>query len=294
MAVPSQKAFHRPVLEILAQANGVVPVSELIEPLISRFTLSADDLQQRTRSGALTLRNRAFWAVSYLRSAGLLANVSRGQLYITDQGRKHLKEHPGDIDVSSLKQLANQRSQGEGLTTTESEDDTPPDELMDKAHRELRAKLAAELLENLQQIPWEQFERLTVHLLEEMGYGIGIHLGQTGDGGMDGVISQDALGLEKIYIQAKRWENTVGEPEIRNFSGSLNARGASKGVFITTSNFSATAKHTANSISSGSQTIILVEGMELAYLMIDNGVGVVTQQRYEIKKLDENYFAEYA
>ena len=165
---------------------------------------------------------------------------------------------------------------------------------MDKAHRELRAKLAAELLENLQQIPWEQFERLTVHLLEEMGYGIGIHLGQTGDGGMDGVISQDALGLEKIYIQAKRWENTVGEPEIRNFSGSLSARGASKGVFITTSNFSTTAKHTANSISSGSQTIILVEGMELAYLMIDNGVGVVTQQRYEIKKLDENYFAEYA
>ena len=125
-----------------------------------------------------------------------------------------------------------------------------------------------------------------------MGYGEGVTVGRSGDGGIDGIINQDALGLEKVYVQAKRWASQVGEPEIRNFSGSLDPHGATKGVFITTSTFSSTARQTAQTISAGSKFIRLVDGNELAQLMIRHGVGVVTEYTYEIKKLDENYFAE--
>ena len=127
-----------------------------------------------------------------------------------------------------------------------------------------------------------------------MRYGTGEAVGGSGDGGIDGVINQDPLGLEKVYLQAKRWANQVGEPEIRNFSGSLDARGAAKGVFITTSNFSGTARQTAETISAGSKFIRLIDGSELARLMIEHGVGVVTEFTYKLKKLDENYFSEFA
>ena len=138
-----------------------------------------------------------------------------------------------------------------------------------------------------------QFERLVVNLLEQMGYGEGKVVGRSGDGGIDGIISQDALGLEKVFVQAKRYTaGSVGEPEIRNFSGSLDAQGASKGVFITTSTFSSTARQTAQTISAGNKFIRLVDGTELTQLMIRHGVGVVTERTYEIKKLDENYFTE--
>lgn len=292
MVVPTQKELHRPVLEILREAEGVVPVRHLVERVSSRLSLTREDLEQRTPSGAQTVANRTFWAVSYLRSAGLIANVSRGQLYITDEGKNLLREQTGDIESATLRQLAINKDQVGQPGIQELDSDTPPDELLANAQSALRGRLAQELLESLLRISWERFEHLCVQLLEKMGYGRGEHLGQTGDGGIDGVINQDALGLERVYIQAKRWTNQVGEPEIRNFSGSLNAKGANKGVFITTSQFSTPAKQTASSISSGAQTIILVEGLDLAYLMIDHGVGVVTVQSYEIKKLDENYFAE--
>ena len=125
-----------------------------------------------------------------------------------------------------------------------------------------------------------------------MGYGQGETVGRSGDGGIDGIIDQDALGLEKVYVQAKRWANPVGEPEIRNFSGSLDPYGATKGVFITTSSFTRTAQLTADAISAGNKFIRLVDGLELAELMISHSVGVVTEISYDIKKLDENYFAE--
>lgn len=289
MAVPTQKAFYRPVLDVVRDAASVVSAWELVRRVADRLSLTPEDIEQRTPSGAQTVRNRALWAVSYLRSLGLIANVSRGQLYITDTGKELLRDHSGEIDAATLRQLTPNEAQ---VVTQELEVDTPPDELMAEAHSTLRRTLALELLDNLQRVSWERFEHLCVQLLERMGYSRGVHLGQTGDGGIDGGINQDALGLERVYIQAKRWTNHVGEPEIRNFSGSLNARGAKKGVFITNSQFNAPAKQTASFISSGGQTIILVEGIELAYLMIDHGVGVITQQIYEVKKLDENYFAE--
>ena len=163
---------------------------------------------------------------------------------------------------------------------------------MDALHRELNDRLAYELLESAKGMAPDRFEDLVVELLEEMGYGEGEAIGRSGDEGIDGIVNQDPLGLEKVYIQAKRWQNQVGEPEIRNFSGSLEAKGASKGVFITTSNFSSTAEQTARYISAGNKFIRLIGGHELARLMINHGVGVVTETTYEVKKIDENYFVD--
>lgn len=164
---------------------------------------------------------------------------------------------------------------------------------MATAYKGLLAHLISDLRATINGVDPDRFERLVVKLLEKMGYGEGRAIGRSGDGGIDGVINQDALGLEKVYIQAKRYTTgSVGEPEIRNFSGSLDARGASKGVFITTSTFSSTARQTAQTISAGNKFIRLVDGNELAQLMIQHGVGVVTEYTYEIKKLDENYFAD--
>lgn len=163
---------------------------------------------------------------------------------------------------------------------------------MAQSDRQLRAKLADELLESIMKLTPDRFEQLVINLLEKMGYGKGEAVGRSGDGGIDGVINQDPLGLEKVYIQAKRWSSQVGEPEIRNFSGSLDAKGARKGVFITTSTFSSTAERTARNISAGSKFIRMIDGRELAALMVRHGVGVVTVSTYEIKKMDENYFAE--
>ena len=163
---------------------------------------------------------------------------------------------------------------------------------MERSARQMREKLADELLESVTALSPERFEHLVVTLLEKMGYGKGQQVGGSGDGGIDGIINQDPLGLEKVYIQAKRWANQIGEPEIRNFSGSLDAKGAAKGVFITNSTFSSTATRTATNISAGPKFLRLIDGRELADLMIEHSVGVVTGRTYEVKRVDENYFAE--
>ena len=179
------------------------------------------------------------------------------------------------------------------LPTTKDDAEATPDEKMAVSYGELNTKLAAEIQDSIKTISPERFEQLVVDLLVKMGYGQGEVVGRSGDGGIDGIVNPAPLGLEKVYIQAKRYTaNPVGEPEIRNFSGSLNAQGATKGVFITTSTFSSPARQTAATISTGNQFIRLVDGNELARLMIAHNVGVVTEYTYEIKKLDENYFAE--
>ena len=183
-------------------------------------------------------------------------------------------------------------SAGSTRDTAALDDDTSPRDKIHSAHRELREKLEDELLVSISQISPESFERLGLNLLKKMGYGEPEPTGGPGDAGIDGIIHQDALGLEKVYIQAKRWKGQVGEPEIRTFSGSLDARGATKGVFVTTSRFSASAQQTAKTISAGNKFIRLIDGPELARLMIDHEVGVITQHTYKIQKLDENYFAD--
>ena len=241
------------------------------------------------------------WALSYLKKAGLLQSPSRGHFQITPQGKEllatgadHLLSLPWN-DLDAVRQGGGDADESDTAANddvgTDSEDSTP-DEQIAVLYRELNERLAEELLESVKRVSPASFERLVVSLLEKMGYGEGEAVGRSGDGGIDGIINQDALGLEKVYIQAKRWQNQVGEPEIRNFSGSLEAKGANKGVFITSSSFGPRARETARFISAGNKFIRLIDGEELARLMINHGVGVVSEIIYDVKKLDENYFAE--
>ena len=304
MVVPSQAEFYRPVLEIVLESVRQISRQDLIEATVSRLDATqADRLEVFGGSG--TVKKFEYrvttGAADQLSEAGLLQRPRRGYFQITEPGRKFLVSHDGPIVRRQLVELARalQANSTESLASElyegseEAVEEIPPQELMRHAHRRIESDLASELSTILISMTPEQFEKVAVALLEKMGYGIGEAVGRSGDGGIDGVITQDALGLDKVYIQAKRYTaGSVGEPEIRNFSGSLDAQGATKGVFITTSTFSSTAQQTAQNISAGNKFIRLVDGNELARLMIRYGVGVVTEYTYEIKKLDENYFAE--
>ena len=298
MAVPTQQDLHRPILEIVSGANDdVVPLQQVKAALIERFSLDDKDLAERVSSGRKKFTIRANWAVSYLRRAGLLTSPSRACFRMTEHGLKILETQQGDIGTTQLKSLIDAQGQHRQENTEDTVESlepngVTPDEQIESLHAEMNDRLAEELLENVRNVLPHQFERLMVSLLEKMGYGKGRAVGQSGDGGIDGIIHQDPLGLEKVYIQAKRWQSIVGEPEIRNFSGSLQAKGASKGVFITTSNFVPKALETADRISAGTQFLRLIDGTELSRLMITYDVGVVTETTYDVKKLDENYFVE--
>ena len=298
MAVPSHQDLHRPILEITSKAHDeIVSLQRIKDALIQRFSLDQQDLAERVPSGQNRFTNRAYWAVSYLKRAGLLKSPSRACFQITEQGLRILETQQGDIGITQLKGLidaADQHTQ-RNIEATVASGEThgvTPDEQVGDLHGELNDKLADELLDNVRKVSPDQFERLMVSLLKKMGYGKGRAVGQSGDGGIDGIIHRDRLGLGKVYIQTKRWQSGVGEPEIRNFSGSLQAKGASTGVFITTSNFVPKALQTADRISAGPQFIRLIAGAELSRLMIEYDVGVVTETTYHVKKVDENYFVE--
>ena len=240
MAVPSQKHLHKPILEIVHGAKeDIVPRQYIREKVAERFSLTDDDVLEKVPSGGQTkLDNRVGWALSYLIKAGFLQSPLRGHVQITPQGKELLATGADDLLQLRWKALDAVR-QGEGavdapetgandVVGTDSEDSTP-DEQIAVLYRELKDRLAEELLERVKRVSPDSFERLVVSLLEKMGYGQGEAVGRSGDGGIDGIINQDALGLEKVYLQAKRWQNQVGEPEIRNFAGSLEAKGANKG-----------------------------------------------------------------
>ena len=294
MAVPTERELYRPVLEIAAETGMPMSLRQVVELLTTRLSLTEEDLRSRTSTGALRVNDRTSWAQYKLLRAGLLHRPSRGRYQITNEGRSLVTRTDGDFSEPILNRI---RQAGDETPVTgpniETVDDATPAEKMADGYKALRDKLTSDLLESLSKVSPDLFEQLVVALLEKMDYGKGDVVGGSGDGGIDGIINQDALGLEKVYIQAKRWAGQVGEPEIRNFSGSLDARGASKGVFITTSHFSGTASQTARNISAGSKFIRLIDGPELASLMIDHDVGVITETAYRVKKLDENYFAEF-
>ena len=272
MPIPTQRELHMPILEMLDGEDGAVHLNSIEESLASRFCLSESERSETIPSGAPKFRNRMQWALFILKRDGLVRRQSRGWHEITSWGVASLTA-PAIEDASAA------------------DNDFAPAERMDALHRELNEALADELLDSVKAVSPLRFERLVVELLEAMGYGEGRQIGGSGDQGIDGVINQDPLGLEKVYIQAKRWQNAVGEPEIRNFLGSLDVKGASKGVFITTSTFSESAKSSAFAVR---RTIRLVDGGELAELMIRHNVGVVTETVYALKKPDENYFSEDA
>ncbi len=308
MVVPTQKDLHRPVLQMVADTNGLLPLGEVKNRLVTFFKLDDNDLSETVASGQNRFDSRVYWAVSNLRRAGLVESPKKATFICTPEGQAFLAANPGTIEIKDLNELIDFRQratnddddvQPSSIAAKSDEPaaidlvDATPDEQMEQAFNQSRNKLVDDLLSRIRSESYRDFEVLVLDLLRRMGYGEPEHTGRGGDGGIDGVINQDALGLEKIYVQAKRYTSgSVGEPEIRNFAGSMIARGATKGVFITTGNFSNTARQTAANVSQRNETIRLVDGNELAHLMIRHGVGVVTEYTYEIKKLDENYFAE--
>lgn len=311
MALPTQTNMRRPILELAANKGESISTREIINHLIERFSLTDSDLQERSSSGTKRLNTQLGWSRTSLMNVGLVERTSRGRVKITPQGIKFLEENTeGEITPTTLerwrREHAPQDSADENPTTELAtatihpsadtpdidEVDATPDESIKIAYDELQEKLVDDLLESLKSVDPYLFEQIVVRLLEKMGYGEGDAVGRSGDGGIDGVINQDPLGLEKVYVQAKRWEGNVGTGPIYSFGGSLGAQGASKGVFITTSTFNSNARQAAQNISAGGNLIRLIDGQELARLMIRHNVGVVTETTYEIKKLDENFFSD--
>ena len=276
-----------------------------VEKLAEQFGLTEEERSELLPSGGYPLfDNRVGWARTYLKQAGLLQAPKRGVFLITQRGRKVLEQNPAHIDVAFLDQFeefrefrTRRRSKaekptgdpGEGPAT---ESQSTPEDSLAFAYKNIRNALETDLLDQVKSASASFFERLVVDLLVKMGYGgsrqdAGRAIGRSGDGGIDGIIKEDRLGLDVIYLQAKRWDSTVGRPEIQRFAGALQGQRARKGVFITTSNFSKEAEEYASFIDT---RIILIDGDRLVSLMVDYNVGVSTVGTYELKKVDSDYF----
>lgn len=304
MAIPDYQTLMLPVLKLAADGTEH-KFRDAVDKLADEFSLTDEERNELLPSGSQAVfTNRVGWARSYLKQAGLLASPRRGYFTITEQGKSLLAEMPEKVNVSVLERYpafrefrARRReksndSEAQTIEATVSMD-TPEDSLA-SAYRTLRRNLEQELLDAVTESSPTFFERLVVDLLVKMGYGgnrqdAGRALGKTGDGGIDGIINEDRLGLDVIYIQAKKWDATVGRPEIQKFAGALQGQRARKGVFITTSNFSKEAAEYASAIDS---RIILIDGNELATLMAEHNLGVSVVGQYEVKKLDTDYFYE--
>lgn len=301
MAIPGYQDFMLPVLKF-ADDGKEHSVTETLEALAIQKGLSEKDREDMLPSGTQTrLYNRVTWAMTYLRKSSLLEKVSRGTFKITQRGSDVLKSKPARIDNTFLQQFAEfqsfktKRNEPNKNEPPEVEDaGGTPDERLDAAYKELRKALADDLLEKVRNGTDKFFERLVVDLLIKMGYGgseadRGRVVGKSGDGGIDGVIQEDQLGLDMIYVQAKKWQNSVGPDEIRKFVGSLGEQKAHKGVFITSGSFTGGACQAAEKANA---KVVLIAGEQLAQLMIDHGVGVADYKSFMIKKIDNDYFEE--
>ncbi len=299
MPIPDFQTIMLPLLRAMSDGQEH-SIQELTDRLAKEFLLSEEELRVLLPSGRQTIfYNRVGWARTYLSKTRLLEMTRRSYYRITDRGKQVLSTNPPRIDMKFLEQfpeyLEFREREGERRkpkrTTFEEEDQTPV-EILEEAYQEIRNSLAQELLNLVKQSPPSFFERLVVELLVKMGYGgsrrdAARAVGQTGDEGIDGMIDEDRLGLDTIYIQAKRWDNIVGRPEIQKFVGALMGKRARKGIFITTSTFSTEA---VNYVSNIDSKVVLIDGKRLAELMIDNDVGVTTVSTYQLKRVDSDYF----
>lgn len=300
MPIPDFQSLMLPLMNLISDGKEHAVRSATLE-MGRQCNLSEAEWSEMLPSGRAPLfYNRLAWAKTHLKKAGLIDQPRRGVIVISDRGRKVLHSQPKQIDLRFLQQfpqLTEQVSMNHSVdnTLTESVVTASPEEVLERAHAEISQELADELIETIKQCSPEFFERLVVKLLLNMGYGgsqieAGKAVGKSGDGGIDGVINEDRLGLDAIYIQAKRWEGSVGEGPIRDFKGALDAKGASKGVFITTSTFTQAAQAAAK--NSRSYRIVLIDGFRLAQLMIEHDLGVSIAATYQLKKIDSDFFAD--
>lgn len=298
MAVPIFEKFLYPFLYNLK--DGELTLKELREKLISHFDLSTDDIQVKTKSGNTTQFNdRIGWARQYFRRALFIDIPKNGTYRITQRGIDFLKNHT-DLTIDDLMEYPeyaaynSTRKKKESKSDTTTVADLTPTEQLEQAFESIESDLAADLLAKVMEQSPAFFEQLVVDLLVKMGYGGSFADSAkvtqlSNDEGIDGIIYEDKLGLDKIYIQAKRWSNSVGRPVIQQFAGALFGQNATKGVFITTSTFSKDAKQYVVGLH---QKIVLIDGQELAKFMIEYNVGVSTKKTYEVKRIDTDYFED--
>ncbi|HEY7122508.1 MAG TPA: restriction endonuclease [Ktedonobacterales bacterium] len=303
MGIPDFQSFMLPLLKFSADQQEH-SLRDAIEALAQTFKLSDEERKELLPSGQQTVvDNRVSWSRTHLKKAGLLESTRRSFFKITQRGLDVLGRNPQKIDVKFLEQFpeyiefraASRRDKETALgAEAEVNNHQTPEELLEYGYQRIRQDLAQELLNRVKNSSPSFFERLVVELLVKMGYGgsrkdAGEAVGRSGDGGIDGIIKEDRLGLDIIYIQAKKWEGVVGRPEIQKFAGALQGQRAKKGIFITTSGFSNEAREYVAIIDS---KIVLIDGQQLAQLMIDHDVGVSKVSSYEIKKLDFDYFVD--
>lgn len=308
MSVPDFQSIMYPFLSLL-QDDKVYSLDNMMQLLTQHFNLTKDDLALKVPSGQQTLfRNRVGWSRSYLQKAGLISYPSRAHYQITSLGKEALKMATAQyININFLKKFdpfkeweASYKSNGSSsIETTEVStvdgDSETPEVIIGKSISQINSSLEYELLNILRNKPADYFELFVVKLLDKLGYGGEGKgnfevVGRSGDGGIDGILYQDQLGFEKIYVQAKRWGTKVGSPEIRNFIGAIANKGSNKGVILTVGDFTADAKKTAN--ENPNYKIVLIDGKRLAELAIQNNIGVQIKDKIEIKEIDIDFFEE--
>jgi len=303
MAIPDFQSLMLPLLKVVADGREY-RLRDAVELLAEEFHITDEERQQLLPSGRYpTFDNRIAWAKTYLKKAGLIDQPRRAFFQITERGREVLKTSPKLINMKFLEQFpeyiafkenSDQAEAQQQVTSPIAVQNETPEELIESGARTIRKELAEEILQRIKGCPPVFFERLVVELLVKMGYGgtrqdAGRAIGRSGDEGIDGVIHEDRLGLDVIYLQAKRWENVVGRPEIQKFVGALQGQRAKKGVFITISDFT---KEAVEYVCNIDNKVVLINGALLANLMIDHNVGVSLAATYEIKKIDSDYFLE--
>jgi restriction system protein len=306
MPIPDFQSLMRPLLQFAVDGNAH-SIRDGLDHLANQFNLTSEERKELLPSGRQEVfTNRVAWAKTHLRMAGLIEAPSRGVFRITDRGQQILRVHPDRVDLRILREQPgyleardskkgkNGKNGKKDIEEDSSDADQTPEEQIETASLALRNSLGEDILAKMKAASPAFFERLVVELLVRMGYGgtrkdAGRAIGRSGDEGIDGIIKEDRLGLDVIYIQAKKWEATVGRPEIQKFAGALQGFRAKKGIFITTSDFSKEAEDYASRIDS---KIVLIDGETLWNLMIDFGIGVSTVATYEVKKLDNDYFDE--
>lgn len=302
MPIPDFQSIMRPLLE--AHLDGEEHLNrDLVALLAQKFSLSEDERREMLPSGGARLfDNRVGWAKSHITQAGLLESPRRAVSRITERGKEVLRDHPERIDLRVLQEFEDYREFRNRRRNTEGTDDAvetdsdsqTPEELLENAYLKVRRQIETELIGQIMSNPPEFLERVIVDLVVRMGYGgsrkdAGEAIGKAGDEGIDGIIKEDPLGLDIIYLQAKRWEGAVGRPEIQKFAGALQGQRARKGIFITTSTFTSDAVEYVSRIDT---KIILIDGTKLAKLMFDHGIGVTTASSYDVKRIDSDYFSD--
>ena len=298
MPIPSFDEITLPLLRIAGDGQVHV-LAQARKDLARHFELSDAEEQELLPSGRqVRFTNRVAWAKVYLQRGGLLASPGRGQFQITERGRDVLASPPARVDIEFLERFPEflelrSRTPESGVRVAAVVGSSTPEEVLEAAYLSIRAALASELLGRVRMASPRFFELLVVRLLLKMGYGgaggVGEAIGRSGDEGIDGIIAEDRLGLELVYLQAKRWAGTVGRPEVQKFVGALHGKRARKGVFITTGTFSAEAVAYVQTID---PKVALIDGAQLAQFMIDFDVGVLPDRAYQIKKIDSDHFDE--